>query len=438
MKRRTVLQAGATLAAAGLLAACSDSSATGGSTTTQPSVTPTAKLDGVSLTFWTAQGSATEAKQVIDAFQTATGAKVSTQVIPDPFESNVPTRLAGGDKPDLLFWQPTQSTLPFIQPQTNLLTLDDEPWVSTLGPTESKLGQVGGVRYAAVVTVPALLGVYYNKAVFAKAGITKPPVGYQQLLAAARTIRAKVPGVAPFFEVGGDKWPLQWQPQLQMSSLPQSFWDSLNKNTAKWTDPAIVAAITTYKTQVLDAGLAQSTYKTATFVDQGLDIMSGKAAMAVNVTALLSEIQAKNDTATIDRTIGWFPVSATSATGLYSPDQTNGVVAFKTGDDARQNASRQFLAFWLGTDYPAFIKAANVPSVQPAVPSPAGIPQIARDQLKALDTAQGVFQVKALNAPDMHLALADMIFGKDTPEQVAQACQAQFAQVAKAQGATGF
>ena len=31
-----------------------------------------------------------------------------------------------------------------------------------------------------------------------------------------------------------------------------------------------------------------------------------------------------------------------------------------------------------------------------------------------------------------------MIFGKKTPQQVAQAIQDQFAQVAKAQGATGF
>jgi raffinose/stachyose/melibiose transport system substrate-binding protein len=358
-------------------------------------------------------------------------------VIPDPYESNVPTKLASGDKPDLMFWQPTGSTLPFIQPEKNLLQLDKEDWVSKLGKTEQSLGQVDGHRYAAIVTSPAVLGVYYNKAVFAKAGITKMPTGYDALLATAKKIKSKT-GTAPFFEVGGDKWPLQWQVQVQMTDLPQSFWDKLNKNQAKWTDPVIVNAIKKYKTQLLDAGLAQKNYKTATFVDQGKAILDGSAAMALNVTSLQSEIQATSSTAEMDKKLGFFPISNSSAKALYSPDQTNGVVAFNTGDAKRQNAARQFLSFWLGKDYPAYIKANKVVSVEPSVPNPDGLPQTAIAQAEALSSATGVFQVKALTAPDMHLALADMIYGKKTPQQVAQAAQDQFTQVLKARGVSGF
>ena len=47
-------------------------------------------------------------------------------------------------------------------------------------------------------------------------------------------------------------------------------------------------------------------------------------------------------------------------------------------------------------------------------------------------------QALAVANPDLYLNLADMIQGTKTPEQVAQATQDQFAQLAKAQGVTGF
>ena len=402
------------------------------------SLNPTASLKGVTLTFWTAQNSVGEPKQVISAFEKATGATVNTVVVPDPYESNFPTKLASGEKPDLGFWQPTQSTLPFVNPAQNLLPLDNEPWVKLLGPIEQSLGQVGGHRYAAVVTSPAVLGVYYNKADFAKAGVTAMPHAYGELLADARQIKQKDPGVAPFFEVGGDKWPLQWQVQVQMTDLSAAFWSALNANKASWTDPAIVGAIRQYKTQLLDAGLAQPDYKTGTFVDQGAAVMKGSAAMALNVTSLQSEIQAANSTAQMDQALGWFPIANSAAQAEYSPDQTNGVVAFNTGDSTKENAARQFIDFWLTTDYPDYLAAMKVVSVEPAVPNPAGLPQTAIAQSQALSSATGVFQVKALTAPDMHLALADMIYGTKSPQQVAQACEDQFTQVLKARGVAGF
>lgn len=434
-----VVPALAVVCALGLAAtACSD--ATGGSTGAAPtgSVDAKASLKGVHLTMWVAQNSVGEPKQAIDAFEKATGAKVTTEVIPDPYESNVPTKLASGVKPDLMFWQPTGSTLPFIQPANNLLQLDNEDWVAKLGKTEQSLGQVDGHRYAAIVTSPAVLGVYYNKDAFAKAGITTMPASYDELIADGAKIKSKAPGVAPFFEVGGDKWPLQWQVQAQLTDLPGTFWDNLNKNKDSWTNPVIVKAITKYKTKLLDAGLAQKNYKTATFVDQGKALMDGTAAMALNVTSLQSEIQASSSTAEMDKKLGWFPIANSSASAEYSPDQTNGVVAFKSGDTTRENAARQFMAFWLGPDYADYIKANKVVSVEPSVANPAGLPQTAIAQAKALSTATGVFQVKALTAPDMHLALADMIYGKKTPKQVAQAAQDQFAQVLKARAVPGF
>ncbi|MBX9395696.1 ABC transporter substrate-binding protein [Streptomyces sp. TRM72054] len=420
--------------------ACSDPTAgDAGTDDKQAAVDPTARLDGVRLTMWTAQNTVNAPKQVIDAFEKATGAQVETQAIPDLYEQNVPTKLASGDRPDLMFWQPSISTLPFVQPQQNLLTLDGEEWVSKLGDTERSLGVIDGKRYAAIVTSPAMLGVYYNKDVFKQAGLGEKdfPQSYDELLALGHQVVDKT-DAAGFYEAGGDKWPLQWQMQVQLTDLDQQWWADLNRNKEKWTDPAVVGAIKKYKEQLLDAGLAQKNYRTGTFTGQADALWKGEAGMVLNVTSFQSQLQAKYSTAEIDQKIGWFPIANSSATGMYSPDQTNGVVAFKTGDEKRQNAARQFLAFWLGPDYPAYIEEMKIPSVQPSVPTPDGLPQTAKDQVAALPTAIGVFQAKAIVAPDTHLYLADMLYDKKTPEQVAQAIQDQFTQVAKAQGAPGF
>ncbi|HET6859966.1 MAG TPA: ABC transporter substrate-binding protein [Streptomyces sp.] len=422
-----------------LTAACSDPSAGGGASAPGAKVDPTAKLDGVKLTMWTAQNTVNAPKQVIDAFEKATGAEIDAQAIPDLYEQNVPTKLASGVKPDLMFWQPSISTLPFVRPEQNLLTLDAEPWVEKLGETERSLGVVDGRRYAAIVTSPAMLGVYYNKDVFKKAGITEDrlPGSYDDLLALGRTIADRTDAAA-FYEAGGDKWPMQWQLQVQLTDLDDQWWADLNKNKEKWTDPVVVKAVKKYKDKLLDAGLAQKNYRTGTFTGSADALWKGEAGMVLNVTSFQSQLQAKYSTAEIDKKIGWFPVSNSSAQGMYSPDQTNGVVAFKTGDEKRQNAARQFLAFWLNTDYASYIKAMKIPSVQPAVPSPDGLPATSKAQIKALPTANGVFQAKAVVAPDTHLYLAEMIYGRKNPQQVAQAIQDQFAQVAKAQGAPGF
>ncbi|MGW0613683.1 ABC transporter substrate-binding protein [Streptomyces sp. NPDC002788] len=439
---RRALPALALICAAGLAAtACSDPTVkdSGSDEARQTAVDPTARLDGVKLTMWTAQNTVNAPRQVIDAFEKATGAKVDTQAIPDLYEQNVPTKLASGDRPDLMFWQPSISTLPFVQPERNLLTLDGEPWVSELGDTEKSLGVIDGKRYAAIVTSPAMLGVYYNKDVFRQAGLSESdfPKSYDELLALGREVVDRT-DAAGFYEAGGDKWPLQWQMQLQLTDLDRQWWADLNAGKKKWTDPVVVDAIKKYKEKLLDAGLAQKNYRTGTFTGQADALWKGEAGMVLNVTSFQSQLQAKYSTAEIDRKIGWFPVANSSATGLYSPDQTNGVVAFKTGDDKRQNAARQFLAFWLGPDYPDYIKTMKIPSVQPSVPTPGGLPGTSKAQIAALPRAIGVFQAKAIVAPDTHLYLADMIFGKKSPQQVAQAIQDQFAQVAKAQGAPGF
>lgn len=395
------------------------------------------KLDGVTLTVWAAQNSNKTPDSVIAGFEKLTGAKVDVVTIPDPYEQGIQTKVATGDKPDLAFWQPTASMLTALNATTNLQPLDGAPWVDKYtGNLKDMTGILNGTRYAALISTPAVIGVYYNKEVFAKAGVTDLPKNWDEFIALAKKLKGQ--GVTPFYEMGGEKWATQWWVQAQLADAAKDgLWDRVNKNQEKFTDPTIQGAINNYK-QLIDEGLFNSDIKTATFVDQGNALLGGKAAMAMQVNSFFGELQSLAKTDELNQKIGFFPISPSGNVGTFIPDQSNALVAFKTGDDKREAASRQFLGYWLGDGYSDFVNAQNTVSLLTGVTTPSTVPQALQDVAKSLDTSVGSMQALAVANPDLYLNLADMIQGTKTPTQVAQDTQAQFAQLAKAQGVEAF
>ncbi|MEA4942805.1 MAG: ABC transporter substrate-binding protein [Propionicimonas sp.] len=421
-----------------VLAGCSDPGS-GQQTGAAPASWPAqdTKLDGVTLTIWAAQNSNKTPDSVIAGFEKLTGAKVNVVTIPDPYEQGIQTKVATGDKPDLAFWQPTASMLTALNATTNLQSLDGAPWVDNYtGSLKDITGILDGTRYAALVTTPAVEGVYYNKEVFAQAGVTDLPKNWDEFIALGQKLKAA--GVTPFFEMGGEKWATQWWVQVQLADAAKDgLWDRVNENKEKFTDPTIQGAISNYK-QLIDDGLFNSDIKTATFVDQGNALLGGKAAMVMQVNSFFGQLQALADTDELNQKIGFFPISPSGNVGTFIPDQSNALVAFKTGDDKREAATRQLLSYWLGDGYADFVKAQNTVSLLSEVTTPDTVPLALQDVAKSLDSSVGSMQALAVANPDLYLNLADMIQGTKSPTEVAEATQAQFAQLAKAQGVKAF
>jgi raffinose/stachyose/melibiose transport system substrate-binding protein len=419
------------------LTACSDPGADAGSGGPGGWPDPATSLNGVKLTVWAAQNSNTVPEQVVAAFEKATGADVNVVTIPDPYEQGVQTKVATGDKPDLAFWQPTASMLTAINAKSNLQPLTDAPWLPKLAPELKDItGILDGTRYAALVTSPAVEGVYYNKEVFAANGITELPKNFDDMITVARALKAK--GVTPFFEMAGDRWATQWWVQVQLADAAKAgLWDKINKGQETFGSPVVLDAIRKYKALV-DEGLFNADIKTAKFEDQGAALLGGKAAMVVQVNSFFGQLQAKAGTAALDQKIGFFPISPSGHVGTFIPDQSNALVAFRTGDTKREAAARQLLAYWMGPGYQDFVNARKTVSLQPAVANPAGVPKALLDVHASLGTAVGSMQALAVANPDLYINLADMIVGTMTPEDVAKSTQDQFAQIAKAAGAPGF
>jgi raffinose/stachyose/melibiose transport system substrate-binding protein len=238
--------------------------------------------------------------------------------------------------------------------------------------------------------------------------------------------------------MAADQWATQWWVQVQLADAARDgLWDRVNTGEEKFTDPTILGAIETYK-GLIDEGLFNEDIKTATFEDQADALLAGDAAMAVQVNSFFGQLQAKADAAELDEKIGFFPISPTGNVGTFIPDQSNALVAFKTGDADREAAARQLLSYWLGDGYADFVADRDTISLQDGVPTPDSVPQALLDAHASLGESVGSMQALAVANPDLYIYLADMIQGTTTPEEVAQQSQDQFAQLARAQGIEGF
>jgi raffinose/stachyose/melibiose transport system substrate-binding protein len=437
MKKALIGFAAAAAAAALVLSGCSDPATGGGDAAPADWPAQDTKLDGVELTIWAAQNSNKVPKTVIEGFEKLTGATVDVVTIPDPYEQGIQTKVATGDKPDLAFWQPTASQLTALNATTNLQPLDGAPW---LDASSADLRDITGIlddtRYAALITTPAVEGVYYNKQVLADAGVTDLPTDWDSFLALGRDLKAA--GVTPFYEMGGDRWATQWWVQVQLAdAAADGLWDRVNANEEKFTDPTILGAIETYK-GLIDEGLFNEDIATATFEDQGDALLAGEAAMVVQVNSFFNQLQAKASAEELDESIGFFPIAPSGNIGTFIPDQSNALVAFKTGDATKEAAARQLLSYWLGDGYADFVEARETVSLQDDVATPETVPSALLAVSDSLGSSVGSMQALAIANPDLYIFLADMIQGTKTPEQVAEATQDQFAELAKAQGAEAF
>ena len=160
--------------------------------------------------------------------------------------------------------------------------------------------------------------------------------------------------------------------------------------------------------------------------------------MAVQVNSFFGQLQSLADTQELNEKIGFFPISPKGNVGTFIPDQSNALVAFKTGDAKREAAARQLLSYWLGDGYSDFVQAQKTVSLQSDVKSSSDVPQALQDVSASLGDSVGSMQALAVANPDLYLNLGDMIQGTKTPTQVAEATQKQFAELAKAIGAPGF
>jgi raffinose/stachyose/melibiose transport system substrate-binding protein len=394
---------------------------------------------GTTLTVWEAQTEVAAAKTAFARYHQVTGVKINQVVIPDPYESNVLTKIAAGQRPDILFWQPTRGELSVLNASKVLQPLDGEPYLKKEPKTITKYaGSVSGHTYAAIFGSPAIIGVWYNVQNFQKAGITSIPQNFAQFKSAAAKL--KVAGITPLYDAGADKWPTQWL----VDSLMAEAWSKgglaqkLNTNKGTFSDPRFLNAVQQYKA-LIDAHDYNSDISSGTFNAQSDALYDGSVGMIVQGPYTASYLQTKYSTAQIDQRIRFFGLSGQGNSPSYVLDQTGAFVLPKTGDATRQAAAKRFLRWFMGSHYKTYVRQSRAYPGLVGYKAPAGVPksviQANADNAKnGLPLMQMVLDV----IPDIHIYLSEMIAGALTPQGVADKMTQQFHQLAKAEHLPGF
>jgi multiple sugar transport system substrate-binding protein/raffinose/stachyose/melibiose transport system substrate-binding protein len=171
--------------------ACGGGSSSGGGSNDSPKT----------LTYWASNQGASIAvdKQVLqpelDKFQKQTGIKVKLEVVPwSDLLNRILTATTSGQGPDVLNIGNTWSAS--LQATGALLPWDTKNFAKIGGKdrfVDSALGSTGaeGKDPAAVPLYSMAYALYYNKKIFADAGIGKPPATWDELVADGKKIQAK-------------------------------------------------------------------------------------------------------------------------------------------------------------------------------------------------------------------------------------------------------
>ncbi|MFD7340644.1 extracellular solute-binding protein [Streptomyces violascens] len=190
-KIRTAAIGAATLSLALAATACGGGSATGGGSNDSPRT----------LTYWASnQGASISVDQKVlkpelDKFEQRTGIKVKLEVVPwSDLLNRILTATTSGQGPDVLNIGNTWSAS--LQATGALLPWDAANFAKIGGKdrfVDSALGSTGaqGKDPAAVPLYSMSYALYYNKQLFAEAGIAKPPVTWDELVADGKKIEAK-------------------------------------------------------------------------------------------------------------------------------------------------------------------------------------------------------------------------------------------------------
>jgi raffinose/stachyose/melibiose transport system substrate-binding protein len=306
--RRPVIVAVA-VATAVAIAACSSSSSTSSTSTSSSSSSSSAK---VTLTWWNngnTQPLLGVWQSVAAAFH-ATHPNVTITVVPiqsDLFTTKMPIALKSDNPPDIFQqWGGGQEATQYTSGKLANLSSLSSSWISELGPAAAGW-QVNGVQYG-IPYDQHVVGFWYRKDLFAKAGITTPPTTIAQL--ESDDAKLKAAGLTPIALGGGSRWPdaFYWEyfaVRLCSQSVLQSSIKAVNM-TAPCFSQATTDLTAFMKTNPFQGGFNATQAQTGAGSSAGL-LANGKAAMELQGDWETSVVPALTSNASILNDLGWFP-----------------------------------------------------------------------------------------------------------------------------------
>ncbi len=214
-------------------------------------------------------------------------------------EELVRAKFATGDLPDLLQtygakWLDNNAGV--LDQMVPLENID----MSEYNQTQLEEGKYiyEGKQYTVPMDSTSLVGVFYNKDVFAAAGIEAVPTTWDEFLDCCEKLKAY--GVTPLYYSGADTWTLQCithfgfnQDVVESGLSYTEFWNEMNTNKRHYVDATNFKNTIQMSKEMIDKGYVNASFLSDTYDMAQTAVAEGTAAMHVNGTWVYDEIASK-------------------------------------------------------------------------------------------------------------------------------------------------
>ena len=267
----------------------------------------------------------------------------------EAFKAALQTNLQAGDVPDLFqSWGGGGLREQVEAGLVQDITEQSSGFIDTLNPGAVGLYNVDGKQYGIPFNL-GMVGFWYNKDLFAQAGIEEPPATWDEFLDVVQQL--KDAGITPIAVGAGDKWPAHFYYSYLMVRLGGE--DVMNAIAAdgNFNVPEVIAAGDELK-RLIDMEPFQPGFLAATWEpDESGAIANGLAAMdlmgqwapgAFRTAAGVPEGELPFE-------LGWFPFPMVDGGAGAATDAFGGGDGFAVGKDAPPEAV-EFLEFITNVD----------------------------------------------------------------------------------------
>lgn len=271
-----------------------------------------------------------------------------TPIENEAFKARLTTVTQSGDAPDIFHtWGGGVLKQQVDAGLVKEVTADVQPIMDTLVPTGVQPYQLDGKLYAVPFDI-GMVGFWYNKALFSRAGITAPPETWNDFLDAVRKLKSA--SITPIALAGGAKWPGHYY--WTYLAMRIAGVDGLKRAEAekKFDGPEFVQAGERLK-ELVDLQPFQEGFLAAVF-----DTPDGEAAAMGNGQAAIElqgqwapAVQKEQSGKDLGADLSWFPFPSVDGGKGKTTDTMGGGGGFAVGKDAPP-AAVDFLKFLAGVD----------------------------------------------------------------------------------------
>jgi raffinose/stachyose/melibiose transport system substrate-binding protein len=259
----------------------------------------------------------------------------------ESFKTKLTTVMQSGEPPDIFqSWggdvMNKYAAAGLLKDISEDLDADGGAWRNTFGQGALGVYSLNGRNYG-VPWDMGMVGLWYNKVLFAQAGINAPAATWTEFLDDVKALKAA--GIVPIALGEGDKWPgMFWYEYLATRLGGKDAFDAAYSRSGSFADPPFVEA-----GKVLQELTALSPFQDgflgATYGDEATIMGNGEAAMELmGQWAPAVDKDNSVDPQVFSENLGWFPFPMVEGGAGDPNDAFGGGNGFAIGKDASPEA----------------------------------------------------------------------------------------------------